>query len=91
MLDIRKISVLLLSFIIGIAASAAENDEEFEVRTVLDTTRAVTMMNGKIAKVNAPVVEQLKILTEQAARSEELRNATADSLRYIQRLSLIHI
>ncbi len=86
MLDIRKISVLLLSFIIGIAASAAENDEEFEVRTVLDTTRAVTMMNGKIAKVNAPVVEQLKILTEQAARSEELRNATADSLRYIQRL-----
>ena len=63
MLDIRKISVLLLSFIIGIAASAAENDEEFEVRTVLDTTRAVTMMNGKIAKVNAPVVEQLKILT----------------------------
>ena len=85
MLDIRKISVLLLSFIIGIAASAAENDEEFEVRTVLDTTRAVTMMNGKIAKVNAPVVEQLKILTEQAARSEELRNATADSLRYIQR------
>ena len=83
MLDIRKISVLLLSFIIGIAASAAENDEEFEVRTVLDTTRAVTMMNGKIAKVNAPVVEQLKILTEQAARSEELRNATADSLRYI--------
>ena len=44
------------------------------------------MMNGKIAKVNAPVVEQLKILTEQAARSEELRNATADSLRYIQRL-----
>ena len=86
MLDIRKISVLLLSFIIGIAASAAENDEEFEVRTVLDTTRAVTMMNGKIAKVNAPVVEQLKILTEPAARSEELRNATADSLRYIQRL-----
>ena len=86
MLDIRKISVLLLSFIIGIAASAAENEEEFEVRTVLDTTRAVTMMNGKIAKVNAPVVEQLKILTEQAARSEELRNATADSLRYIQRL-----
>lgn len=86
MLDIRKISVLLLSFIIGIAASAADNDEEFEVRTVLDTTRAVTMMNGKIAKVNAPVVEQLKILTEQAARSEELRNATADSLRYIQRL-----
>ena len=86
MLDIRKISVLLLSFIIGIAASAAENDEEFEVRTVLDTTRALTMMNGKIAKVNAPVVEQLKILTEQAARSEELRNATADSLRYIQRL-----
>ena len=86
MLDIRKISVLLLSFIIGIAASAAENDEEFEVRTVLDTTRAVTMMNGKIAKVNAPGVEQLKILTEQAARSEELRNATADSLRYIQRL-----
>ena len=86
MLDIRKISVLLLSFIIGIAASAAENDEEFEVRTVLDTTRAVTMMNGKIAKVNAPVVEQLKILTEQAARREELRNATADSLRYIQRL-----
>ena len=86
MLDIRKISVLLLSFIIGIAASAAANDEEFEVRTVLDTTRAVTMMNGKIAKVNAPVVEQLKILTEQAARSEELRNATADSLRYIQRL-----
>ena len=86
MLDIRKISVLLLSFIIGIAASAAENDEEFEVRTVLDTTRAVTMMNGKIAKVNDPVVEQLKILTEQAARSEELRNATADSLRYIQRL-----
>ena len=86
MLDIRKISVLLLSFIIGIAASAAENDEEFEVRTVLDTTRAVTMMNGKIAKVNAPVVEQLKILTEQAARSEELRNATADSLLYIQRL-----
>ena len=86
MLDIRKISVLLLSFIIGIAASAAENDEEFEVRTVLDTTRAVTMMNGKIAKVNATVVEQLKILTEQAARSEELRNATADSLRYIQRL-----
>ena len=77
---------MLLSFIIGIAASAAENDEEFEVRTVLDTTRAVTMMNGKIAKVNAPVVEQLKILTEQAARSEELRNATADSLRYIQRL-----
>ena len=86
MLDIRKISVLLLSFILGIAASAAENDEEFEVRTVLDTTLAVTMMNGKIAKVNAPVVEQLKILTEQAARSEELRNATADSLRYIQRL-----
>ena len=86
MLDIRKISVLLLSFIIGIAASAAENDEEFEVRTVLDTTRAVTMMNGKIAKVNAPVVEQLKILTEQAARSEELRNATAGSLRCIQRL-----